>query len=188
MPGTGRPFPAGQKCTPKGLATTSNSTALYGIIVDAQGAHAHAHAPIQRVLRVGVVAGRQTIRGANFATYQRENPPISPISLAAQLQYLPTRKVTQPTRDIFTVLGRVFLTHRLFCAHPSSATRLSVAVEEGNTGHSSEKPSAAGIDPEQGQPTSKLPLPLKLPRSCTVDFLPFVLAVSAADQRLHMHM
>jgi hypothetical protein len=140
MPGTGRPFPAGQKCTPKGLATTSNSTALYGIIVDAQGAHAHAHAHahalIQRVLRVGVVAGRLS-EGANFATSingKPTHPPTPPISLAAQLQCLPTRKVTQLTRDIFTVLGRVFLTHRLFCAHPSSATRLSVAAEEGNTG------------------------------------------------------
>jgi hypothetical protein len=68
------------------------------------------------------------------STGKPTHPPISPISLAAQLQYLPTRKVTQPTRDIFTVLGRVFLTYRLFCAHPSSATRLSVAAEEGNTG------------------------------------------------------
>lgn len=110
--------------------------------------------------------------------------PFSPISLAAQLQYLPTRTITRlhgypRYLDSSRVLGRLFPTHRFSCAHPSSAGSLSMAGtgcrRGGTQGHSSESPRRPALTQGKGKSTSKLPLPLKLPRSCTVDFLPFML-------------
>ncbi|KAH8759640.1 hypothetical protein BGZ57DRAFT_616006 [Hyaloscypha finlandica] len=133
------------------------------------------------------VAGRQATRGSQLC-YQRENPP-SPL-----LPYFPRRSATcqrvrlhgyTATRDILIlssrVLGRLFPTHRLSCAHPSSAgTGQSVngwhwLQKRGTQGHSSESPRRPALTQGKGKSTSKLPLPLKLPRSCTVDFLPFML-------------
>jgi hypothetical protein len=187
MPGTGRPFPAGQKCTPKGLATTSTSTVL---TVSLWTRRAPTPTPRFNAYSEWVwwQAGRPS-EGANFATRINGKTHPSPL-FPSPLSY----SICQLVR----LLNLLEISSR--CSDGSfSHTASSVRIlrprrgyqwlqKRGTQGHSSEKPSAAGIDPEQGQPSSKLPLPLKLPRSCIVDFLPFVLATSAAEQRLHMHM
>ena len=151
----------------------------YSIMVDAQGRPPSP--PRFNAYSEWVwVAGRLP-EGANFAP--------SPL-----LPYFPRRSATcqrvrlhgyTATRDILIlssrVLGRLFPTHRFSCAHPSSAgTGQSVngwhwLQKRGTQGHSSESPRRPALTQGKGKSASKLPLPLKLPRSCTVDFLPFML-------------
>jgi len=136
IPGTRRPFSCRAEMHAKGACNhfEPDGTVPFDSIrtVSWWTRRAAPPAPIQRVLRVGV-GGRQAGYAREPTLLSTGKSPFSPSPLfPSPLSYLPTRTITRlhgypRYLDSSRVLGRLFPTHRLSCAHPSSAGSLSMA-------------------------------------------------------------
>ena len=197
MPGTRRPFSCRAEMHAKGACNhfepdgtvPFDSIRTVSIMVDAQG---RSPRPDSTRTPSGCGCGWQAGRlpeGANFAINGKiPLLPFSPSPLfPSPLSYLPTRTITRlhgypRYLDSFFTCARTALSHTppLLCASfvcGQSVNGWHWLQKRGTQGHSSESPRRPALTQGKGKgkSTSKLPLPLKLPRSCTVDFRPFML-------------